>query len=89
MDKIIEMWETISSYLSEFWEKISPHAEKAWEAISPYVMAVWDKFLSLFCQFGFVCADGELNWMGGAVIAVAAVIAIALYYSLKTLILNR
>ena len=88
MEKLIEIWEKVLSYLTEFWEKISPHIAQAWETISPYVMSFWKKFLSVFCQFGFVCSDGNLNWMGGAVIAVAVVVIIVLIFGVKSLVQN-
>jgi len=89
MEKIIEIWESILFYLSEFWEKISPYIAHAWETISPFVMSVWEKFLSLFCQFGFVCSGENLNWTGGAVIAVGVVAIIMLIFSVKSLLQNR
>ncbi len=89
MEKIIEIWERVLFYLSEFWEKISPYIAQAWETISPFVMSIWGKFLSLFCQFGFVCSGGNLNWTGGAVLAVAVVVFIMLVFSVKSLVQNR
>ncbi len=89
MDKIIEIWEKILSYLAEFWEMISPYISQAWETIFPFVMSVWEKFLSVFCQFGIVCSDGNLNWMGGAIIAVATVAVILLIIGVKILVQNR
>ena len=89
MEKIIEIWERVLFYLSEFWEKISPYIAQAWETISPFVMSVWGKFLSVFCQFGFVCSDGNLTKAGGAVIAVAVVVIFMLIFGLKTLVQNR
>jgi hypothetical protein len=89
MEKLIEIWERVLLYLSEFWEKISPHIAQAWETISPYVMSFWKKFLSVFCQFGFVCSDGNLNWMGGGVIAVAVVVFFVLIFGVKSLVQNR
>ena len=89
MEKLIEIWERVLFYLSEFWEKISPYIAQTWEAISPFVMIVWGKFLSVFCQFGFVCSGGNLNGMGGAVIAVAVVVMIMLIFGIKSLVQNR
>lgn len=89
MEKIIEIWERVLFYLSEFWEKISPYIAQAWETISPFVMSVWGKFLSVFCQFGFVCSNGNLSWIGGGVLAVTVVVAIMLIFSVKSLIQNR
>lgn len=89
MEKLIEIWERALFYLSEFWEKISPYIAQAWETISPFVMSVWEKFLSVFCQFGFVCSGGNLNWMGGAVLAVSVVVFIMLIFSVKSLVQNR
>lgn len=89
MEKLIEIWERILFYLSEFWEKISPYIDQAWETISPFVMSVWAKVLPVICQFGFVCSDGNLNWMGGTVIAVLAVVFLMLFISIKSLIKNR
>lgn len=89
MEKLIEIWDKIILYLSEFWEKISPYIAQAWETISPFVMSAWKKFLSVFCQFGFVCSDENLNWIGGAVIAVAAVVILALFFGVKSLVKNR
>ena len=89
MEKLIEIWEKVLFYLSEFWETISPYIDQAWETISPFVMSVWVKILPVICQFGFVCSDGNLNWMGGTVIAVAAVVALMLFFSIKSLVRNR
>ena len=89
MEKLIEIWERVLFYLSEFWEKISPYIAQAWETISPFVLIVWGKFLSVFCQFGFVCSNGTLSWIGGAVIAAAAVVGIMLFFSVKSLVQNR
>jgi len=89
MEKLIEIWERVLFYLSEFWEKISPYIAQAWETISPFVMSVWGKFLSVFCQFGFVCSNGNLSWIGGAVLAAAVVVVIMLIFSIKSLVQNR
>ena len=89
MEKLIEIWEKVLFYLSEFWEKISPFLAQAWETISPFVMRVWESFLPSFCQFGFVCSDGNLNWMGGTVLSAAAVVLIMLIFGVKSLIQNR
>lgn len=89
MEKLIEIWERVLFYLSEFWEKISPYLAQAWETISPFVMNVWGKFLSVFCKFGFVCSSGNLNWIGGAVIAVGVVVGFMLIFSVKSLVQNR
>lgn len=89
MEKLVEIWEKVLFYLSEFWEKISPFIAQAWETVSPFVMSVWEKILPVICQFGFVCSDGKLNWMGGTVISVAAVVIILLIFGVKILIQNR
>ena len=89
MEKLIEIWEKVLFYLSEFWEKISPYIDQAWETISPFVMSVWGKVLPVICQFGFVCSDGNLNWIGGTVIAVGAVVVLMLFFSVKSLVQNR
>jgi hypothetical protein len=89
MEKIVEIWEIILSYLSKFWEMISPYLAQAWETISPFVTSAWEKFLSVFCQFGFVCSDGNLNWMGGAVIALAVLAIILLIIGIRILVQNR
>jgi hypothetical protein len=89
MEKIVEIWEKILSYLSEFWRMISPYISQAWETITPFVMSVWEKFLSVFCQFGVVCSNGNLNWMGGTIIAVALVAVILLIIGVKILVQNR
>ena len=87
MEKLIELWKWFLSYLIEFWEIISRFTAQAWEVISPILKSVWEKFLSEYCQFGAVCSDGNLTWMGGAVIAVAVVPIIVLIFAL--LILGR
>ena len=89
MEKLIEIWEKVLTYLAEFWEKISPYLAQAWDIVSPYVVSVGKKFMPVFCQFGFVCSEGSLNWMGGAVIAVGAVMIIALFFGVKSLVRNR
>ncbi|MEE4165444.1 MAG: hypothetical protein V2I35_05560 [Desulfocapsaceae bacterium] len=89
MENLIEIWEKILFYLSGFWETISPYLARFWEIISPFVLLVWTKFLSVFCQFGFVCSEGNLNWMGGLVIAVTALVSIGLIFGVKILIQNR
>ncbi len=89
MEKLIEIWEKVLFYLSEFWEKISPFIAQAWETVSPFVMGIWKKFLPLFCQFGFVCSDGNLNWIGGTMISVGVVVLIMLFFGVKILIQNR
>jgi hypothetical protein len=89
MEKLIEIWEKVLSYLTEFWETISPYIATAWETISPILRSIWQKFLSVFCQFGFVCSDGNLTWMGGALIAVAVVAIIMLILGIKILVQNR
>ncbi len=89
MEKVIEIWEKVLFYLSDFWEKISPFLAQAWETISPFVMRVWEAFLPVFCQFGFVCSDGNLNWMGGTVLSVATVVLVMLIFGVKILIQNR
>lgn len=88
MEKLIELWERVLSYLSEFWEIISRFTAQAWEAISPFLQSVWEKFLSEYCQFGAVCADGNLTWMGGAVIAVVVVSIIVLIFAIIFLVRN-
>ena len=80
MEKLIELWERVLSYLSTFWEMISHFTAQAWEAIAPFLKSVWEKFLSQYCQFGAVCSDGNLTLMGGAVIAVAVVPIIVLIF---------
>ncbi len=89
MEKIIEIWEGVLFYLSEVWEKVSPLIAHLWEIISPFVMSIWEKFLSVFCQFGFVCSDGNLSREGGAVIAATVVVSIMLIFGVKTLVQNR
>ena len=89
MEKLIEIWEKVLSYLTEFWETISPYIDQAWETISPFVMSVWVKILPVICQFGFVCSDGNLTWVGGALIAVAIVAIIMLLLGIKILVQNR
>ena len=88
MEKLIEIWEWVLFYLSEFWEMITLFIAQVWADISPFVMSVWEKFLSEFCQFGVVCSDGNLNWMGGAVIAVVLVSIIVLIFSVIFLVRN-
>ena len=111
MEKIIEIWESLLSYLSGLWEKvtpyidlawekmspyiipvwekISPYIDLAWEKISPFVMMVWEKFQPIYCQFGFVCSEGNLTKVGGAVIAGAVLVIIMLFFGLRILIQNR
>lgn len=89
MEKVIEIWEKFLFHLSAFWEKISPYIAQAWETISPYVMSAWKKFLSVFCQFGFVCSEGNLNLIGAAVIAIAAVVIIIFILGVRSLVKNR
>ena len=71
------------------WEKISPYIDLAWEKMSPFVMMVWEKFQPIYCQFGFVCSEGNLTKVGGAVIAGAVLVIIMLSFGLKILIQNR
>ena len=89
MEKLIEIGEKVLFYLSELWEMISLYIAQAWEAISPFVMNVWENFLSEFCQFGFVCSDGNLSWMGGAVIAFFIVAIIVLIFAVISLVRNN
>ena len=88
MEKLIEIWERFLSYLLDFLDIISRYTAKAWEAISPFLKSVWEKFLSEYCQFGIVCSDGNLTWMGGAVIAVVVVSIIILIFGVKFLVRN-
>ena len=88
MEKLIELWERVLFYLSEFWEMISRYAAQVWEVISPFLRSVWEKFLSEYCQFGAVCSDGNLTWMGGAVIAVVVVSIIVLIFGVTFLVRN-
>ena len=89
MEKLIEIWEKVLSSLTEFWETIAPYIATAWETISPILTSIWQKFLSVFCQFGFVCSDGNLTWEGGALIAVTVVAIIMLLFGIKILVQNR
>ncbi|NNK14201.1 MAG: hypothetical protein HKP52_08185 [Desulfofustis sp.] len=88
MEKLIELLERVISYLSEFWEIISRYTAQAWEAISPFLKSVWEKFMSEYCQFGAVCSDGNLTWMGGAVLAVVVVSIIVLIFAVIFLVRN-
>jgi hypothetical protein len=88
MEKLIEFWEKALSYFLEFWEIITRYTSQAWEAISPFLKSIWGKFLSEYCQFGAVCSDGNLTWMGGAVIAVIAVSIIVLIFAVLILVRN-
>ena len=88
MEKLIEIWEKGLFYLTEFWEMISQYIAQAWETISPFLMTVWEKFLSAFCQFGAVCSDGNLSWMGGAVIALVGGAMIVLIFAVTILVRN-
>ena len=77
MEKLIELWERVLFYLSEFWEMISRFTAQAWA-----------KFMSEYCQFGAVCSDGNLTWMGGGVIAVVAVSIVVLIFAVILLVRN-
>ena len=89
MEKLIEIWEIILSYLIDFWDILSRFAAQAWEAISPFLKSVWEKFLSEYCQFGAVCSDGNLSLMGAAVIVVATVSIIILVFCIIFLIRDK
>ena len=88
MEKLIELWERFLFYLSEFWEMISRFTAQAWEIISPILKSAWAKFMSEYCQFGAVCSDGNLTWMGGGVIAVVAVSIVVLIFAVILLVRN-
>ena len=88
MEKLIEIWEKFLSYLLDFFDIVSRYAAKAWEAISPLFKSVWEKFLSEYCQFGAVCSDGNLTWMGGALMAVIVVSIIVLIWAVIFLVRN-
>ncbi len=88
MEKLIEIWELFLSYLLDFLDIISRYAAKAWEAISPFLKGAWEKFMSEYCQFGAVCSDGNLTWMGGALIAVFVVSIIVLIFAGIQLVRN-
>ena len=86
MEKLIEIWEWFLAYLFDFLDIISRYSTQAWEAISPFLKGVWEKFLSEYCQFGVVCSEGNLNWMGGAVIIVVVVSIIVLIFCVTYLV---
>ena len=88
MEKFIEIWERLLSYLLDFFDIIARYTAKAWEVISPLLKNVWEKFLSEYCQFGAVCSDGNLTWMGGALIAVIVVSVIVLIWAVIFLVRN-
>lgn len=88
MEKLIEIWETFLSYLLDFFDIVSRYTAKAWEAISPFLESVWEKFLFEYCQFGAVCSDGNLTWMGGALIAIIVVSIIVLIWAVIFLVRN-
>lgn len=81
-------WEAISPFLKSIWEMISRFTAQAWEAISPLFKSIWEKFMSEYCQFGAVCSDGNLSWMGGAIIAVIGVSIIVLIFAVIYLVRN-
>ena len=86
MEKLIEIWEWFLAYLFDFLGIISRYTTQAWETISPFLKGVWEKFLSEYCQFGVVCSEGNLNWMGGAVIIVVVVSIIVLIFCVTYLV---
>jgi len=88
MEKLIEIWERFLSYLLDFFDIISRYTAKAWEAISPFLKSVWEKFLSEYCQFGAVCSDGNISWMGGALLTVIVVSIIVLIFAVIFLVRN-
>ena len=88
MEKLIELWERGLFYLSEFWEMISRYSAQAWEVIGPFLRNVWEKFLSEYCQFGAVCSDGNLTWMGGALLAFIVISIIVLIFAVILLVRN-
>ena len=47
---------------------------------------LWDKFLFGFCKVGFLCWNGDPNWLGWILIGVAALFTIGLILAILSLV---